>query len=77
MQTRKVVIEESNLGKALNEIERILHENNIEISVRDNSWYIHYDGKYINIVDTYSNEKTNKLPRKYYEEKFVVVYYPN
>ena len=72
MRTRKVVIEESNLGKALNEIERILHGYNIEILVRDNSLYIHYDGKYINIVDTYSDEKTNILPRKYEEEKFVV-----
>ena len=72
MKTRKVVIEESNFGKNLNEIERILHENNIEILVRDNKLYIHYDGKYINIIDTYSDEKTNILPRKYFEEKFVV-----
>ena len=72
MKTRKVVIEESNLGKALNEIERILHENNIEILVRDNKLNIYYDGKYINIVDTYSDEKANRLPRKYFEEKFVV-----
>ena len=72
MRTRKVVIEESNLGKALNEIERILHENNIEILVRDNKLNIYYDGKYINIVDTYSDEKANRLPRKYFEEKFVV-----
>ena len=72
MKTRKVVCEQSNLGLALNEIERILHENGIEILVRDNSLNIHYDGKYINIVDTYSDEKTNRLPRKYFEEKFVV-----
>lgn len=72
MKTRKVVIEESNLGKALNEIERILRENNIEILVRDNKLNIYYDGKYINIVDTHSDEKANRLPRKYFEEKFVV-----
>ena len=58
---------------ALNEIERILHENGIEILVRDNKLNIYYDGKYINIVDTYNNkEKANRLPRKYFEEKFVV-----
>ena len=72
MRTRKVVIEESNLGKALNEIERILHENNIEILVRDNKLYIHYNGKYINIVDTYNNKNVNNLPRNFEEEKFVV-----
>ena len=72
MKTRKVVIEESNLGKALNEIERILHENNIEILVRDNKLCIHYDGRYINIVDTYNNKNVNNLPRNFEEEKFVV-----
>ena len=76
MKTRKVVIEQSQLGEALNEIERILHENNIEILVRDNKLYIHYDGKYINIVDTYNNqENVNRLPRNFEEEKFVVVDY--
>lgn len=72
MKTRKVVIEESNLGKALNEIERILHENGIEILVRDNKLNIYYDGKYINIVDTYNNKNVNSLPRNFEEEKFVV-----
>ena len=72
MKTRKVVIEESNLGKTLNEIERILRENNIKILVRDNSLYIHYDGKYINIIDTYNNKNVNNLPRNFEEEKFVV-----
>ena len=72
MKTRKVVIEESQLGLALNEIERILHENGIEILVRDNKLSIHYDGKYINIVDTYNNKNVNSLPRNFEEEKFVV-----
>ena len=72
MKTRKVVIEQSQLGEALNEIERILHENNIEILVRDNKLYIHYDGKYINIIDTYNNKNVNSLPRNFEEEKFVV-----
>ena len=72
MKTRKVVHKGSQLDLTLNEIEGILRENNIEILVRDNKLYIHYDGKYINIVDTYSDEKTNRLPRKYFEEKFVV-----
>ena len=72
MKTRKVVIEGSQLGLTLNEIEGILKENNIEILVRDNKLNIYYDGKYINIVDTYSDEKANRLPRKYFEEKFVV-----
>ena len=73
MKTRKVVIEGSQLGLTLNEIEGILHENNIEILVRDNKLYIHYDGKYINIVDTYNNNNVNSLPRNFEEEKFVVV----
>ena len=72
MKTRKVVHEQSNLGLALNEIERILHENNIELLVRDNKLYIHYGGKYINIVDTYNNKNVNNLPRNFEEEKFVV-----
>ena len=72
MKTRKVVKEQSLLGEALNEIERILHENNIELLVRDNKLYIHYDGKYINIVDTYNNKNVNSLPRNFEEEKFVV-----
>ena len=72
MRTRKVVHEGSQLGLTLNEIEGILKENDIKILVRDNKLSIHYDGKYINIVDTYSDEKTNRLPRKYEEEKFVV-----
>lgn len=75
MKTRKVVKEQSLLGEALNEIERILHENNIELLVRDNKLYIHYDGKYINIVDTYNNKNVNNLPRNFEEEKFVVVDY--
>lgn len=73
MRTRKVVHEGSQLGEALNEIERILHENNIEILVRDNKLYIHYDGKYINIVDTYNNKNVNSLPRNFEEEKFIVM----
>ena len=72
MKTRKVVKEQSLLGEALNEIERILHENNIELLVRDNKLYIHYDGKYINIVDTYNNKNVNSLPRNFEEEKFIL-----
>ena len=73
MKTRKVVHEQSNLGLALNEIERILHENGIEILVRDNSLSVYYDGKYINIVDTYNNKNVNSLPRNFEEEKFIVM----
>ena len=72
MKTRKVVHEGSQLGLTLNEIEGILKENNIEILVRDNKLYIHYGGKYINIVDTYNNKNVNNLPRNFEEEKFMV-----
>ena len=73
MKTRKVVHEESQLGKALNEIERILNENHIEVLVRGNKLVIMYDDTIIEIIDTYSKGNVYSLPRNFEEEKFIIM----